>query len=75
MKHFCIVNCIDVTQEMIDESISKQPRESFDGLLCILKFNTKYPNTMAGRQKYTRQELLYYMNHQDNCSNWKTDFD
>jgi hypothetical protein len=59
-KYYCIVDTVDVIDNMIDESLEKKEtlRYSLDGSKVILKFTTKFPNTMAGYTKYTHDEIL-----------------
>jgi len=56
---------------MINESIGDEDsfRKCVDGSKGILKFNTKYPNTMSGFTKYNNVEIIQFL--KDNALAWE----
>ena len=70
-RGYVIINTIDITQDMIDESIHHDStfRVSLDGSEAILKFESEYPNTMAGRTKLTLDEIKAYL--VTNTADWE----
>ena len=67
---YIIVNTNEVTDDMVNQSMNKSDvaRYSNDGNTAILKFNTKFPSTMAGYAKFTIEELTSYL--EDNALDW-----
>jgi len=67
---YVVIDLNMVTALMIEEGIGEEDtvRQSLDGSKAILKFSTKYPNTMSGFKKYTHTEILQFL--QDNTLTW-----
>jgi len=59
------------TRDMINESIQSESsiKTSLDGTKLILKFNTKFPNTLSGHTKYTYLEILEFLDN--NSADWE----
>lgn len=59
MNYFCIVKVIDITDDMIQESVNTQDsiRLSIDSQYGLLKFNLRFPISMKGYKKYTKSEI------------------
>ena len=70
-KVYVVIPTDDIVQEMIEESCHNGPtfRRSLDGNLSILKFCNPFPNTMGGREKKTRIEIMAYL--VDNAADWE----
>ena len=60
MKSYVIINEIDITDVMIQDSLNTEHsyRKSLDGTKAVLKFATGHPNCMEGYQKYTCAEII-----------------
>jgi len=60
MKSYVIINEIDITDVMVNESLNTAHsyRKSLDGTKAVLKFATEHPTSMVGRLKYTHEEIL-----------------
>ena len=60
MKSYVIINVIDITDRMIHDSLNTAAsfRKSLDNTKGILKFDTPYPDIMAGYIKHTEAEIL-----------------
>lgn len=59
MEYYCIVNIEDITDEMLNSSLTTEEsiRLNIAGTQGILKFDSKYANCMAGYTKYISSEL------------------
>lgn len=68
---YVVIDVDSIIQDMIEESIGNENsfRKSLDGTKAILKFNTKYPNTMKGYRKYNHKEILQFLTN--NVSDWE----
>jgi len=60
MRSYVIINIIDITDEMIHDSLNTEQsyRTSLDGTKAVLKFPTPHPNVMSGHIKYSEEEIL-----------------
>ena len=60
MKSYIVINTIDITDEMIHDSLNTADsfRRSLDGTKGILKFDTPFPGIMEGYIKHTAEEIL-----------------
>lgn len=67
MTIYCIIPVEDITNEMIDEAINSSDtlRYSLDGALAILKFDTPFPNSAKGHQKYSLEDILGVLQSED----------
>ena len=64
MKYYCIVNKINLTRGMIEESLNKESTIRFnnEGSRALLIFNTAYPDSMLGYKKFTHKEIKVEIN-------------
>ena len=69
-KYYVVINMNDITQEMLDESVHTCDhfRKSLNCDCAILKFKSKYPNTMGGYKKHTLEEIHQFIS--DNAIDW-----
>lgn len=66
---YVIIDVDLIINDMVNEAINNENsyRKSKDGTKAILKFNIKHPNTMPVYVKYTYEELLVFL---DNNEDW-----
>lgn len=71
VETYVVIDTELAVDDMIHESIGNETsfRKSIDGTKAILKFNVRFPNTMAGKTKYTHAEILQFLS--DNSVSWE----
>lgn len=71
MQTFVVIDIDFITNSMIDESknLATTFRRSKDSTQAILKFDTRFPESMQGFKKYTQEEILNYLSA--NSAQWE----
>lgn len=57
--YYCILHINQITQDMIDEAVTtaESMRMSVNDQYGLLKFVSKFPNSMVGLKKYNQNEI------------------
>jgi len=73
--YYIVIETKNITQDMVSESIHNSDtfRKCNNGIYCILKFNYKFPNTMAGYAKLNHDEIIAFL--KTNSDEWEVNLE
>lgn len=69
---YVVIAVNDITDDMIAEAVNTPTsfRKALDRTTAILKYNTRFPNSMNSQTKYTHAGILAYL--VTNTVSWNT---